>query len=716
MTSIVNIGGEVFYLDDHSSINMVAKNKDKFDAIFGGEAYKGYGLERIKTLFTTYLPHPAHKLDSISTEDKKELLAILTIRLASLTHSNAHTNNTLVKQGYAIYIPTLRELIRTLEGPTKGPSNVVKRVQTLQLEDPQLFMMILRLSWFLTHPSSIEGEKESEWKKLLDASEQLNLFDVVNSIKSAPRVNVKVVRESKDLNAALHATQHPADATQFDNLKERFQAILQILAADKYITSADENLSLNEIKALKGKLPKSAAQLDNEQKAPLFTALGPIFTSIFDLYGDVYTSLVKGTMKNAIIDIPSLSTLLAICNDLFDKGIKGINGKPPQYGIFQLTNVPVSMVEFITKQLQATGNYLNQLSDKKAESSFREKLATLSTVRLSTLINQFGGKANYTDRSNYPFLQLYVDGVNINVLNNESKKKTKKTKTSNSLYIMVAESLDKLAESVNNLTDKPAESVNKLTAKPAKSENNVEATPFLCNSINFSKVVIKDGKADINSTPMDSIIVKNGYNKEHNLIMNTTQLVLCLLSAIHQTFPATVVPYDTEQDRTRAALSAVAVSQDDAQPLAAAVNQVEASVKQVAAASVAVEPESKVEASVAEPVSQESMNIAVASVAVPSVTQPKIEAASVPSTKNQVVAASVAVEPVNQMDASGAVEPAKQEAASGEVPSATQVAAASGAEESEKLAAASVAVPSMNQVKASVEVPFAKQAAASVAV
>ena len=460
---------------------------------------------------------------------------------------------------------------------------------------------------------------------------------------------------------------------------------------------------MNEIKAITGKLPKSAAPLDIEQKAPLFTALGPIFTSIFDLYGDVYTSLVKGTMKDAIIDIPSLSILLAICNDLFDKGIKGINGKPPQYGIFQLTNVPVSMVEFITKQLQATGNYLNQLSDKKAESSFREKLATLSTVRLSTLINKFGGKANYTDRDNYPFLQLYVGGVNINVLNNESKKKTKKTKTSNSLYIMVAESLDKLAESVNNLTDKPAESV-----------NNVEATPFLCQSIDFSKVVIKDGKADINSTPMDSIIVKNGYNKEHNLIMNTTQLVLCLLSAIHQTFPATVVPYDTEQDRTRAALSAVAVSQDDAHPLAAAVNQVEASVKQVAAASVAVEPESKVEASVAEPVpleaavaepvSQESMNIAVASVAVPSVTQPKIEAASVPSTKNQVVAASVAV------------EPAKQEAASGEVPSATQVAAASGAEESEKLAAASVAVPSAKLAAASGEVPSAKLAAASVAV
>jgi hypothetical protein len=671
MTSIVNIGGEVFYLDDHSSINMVAKNKDKFNAIFGGEAYKGYGLERIKTLFTTYLPHPAHQLDSISTEDKQDLLAILTIRLTSLTHSNAHTNNTLVKQGYAIYIPTLRELIRTLEGPTKGPSNVVKRVQTLTLTDPQLFMMILRLSWFLTHPSSIEGEKESEWKKLLDASEQLNLFDVVNSIKSAPRVNVKVVRDSTDLNAALHATQHPADATQFDNLKERFQAILQILAADKYITSADENLSLNEIKALTGKLPKSAAPLDNEQKAPLFTALGPIFTSIFDLYGDVYTSLVKGTMKDAIIDIPSLSILLAICNDLFDKGIKGINGKPPQYGIFQLTNVPVSMVTFITNQLQATGTYLTQLP-KEDQSSFREKLATLSTVRLSTLINKFGGKANYTDRANYPFLQLYVNGVNIDVLKNESKKKTK---TSNSLYIMVAESLDKLAESVNHLTDKPAESVNK-----------VDATPFLRHSIDFSKVVIKDGKADITSTPIESIIVENGYNKEHNLIMNTTQLVLCLLSAIHQTFPATVVPYDTEQDRTRAALFAVAVSQDDAHPLA------EPSINQVAAASVAVEPVPLESTSIAEPLLQEPRNIAVASIAVPSVNQPKIEAA-VPS-MNQVAAASIAVPSVNQP---------KIEAA---VPSMNQV------------AAASIAVPSVNQTKIEAAVPSTKNqvAAASVAV
>jgi hypothetical protein len=169
--------------------------------------------------------------------------------------------------------------------------------------------------------------------------------------------------------------------------------------------------------------------------APLGQAMLPVFRYLRMLFDPIYSVLEQATstsIKRAIL--PHLLLLLHLCNEM---NVSSPTAQRFEFGLYHLKNVPDSLIQFLTEQLNETGQHVSELKTDAERAIFQQQLFQLPKVRLRSLIKNKGGIPTMTNALQSIFhLQFFVVGQNLLIPDEESFKKKNPKVDSKVLQVM----------------------------------------------------------------------------------------------------------------------------------------------------------------------------------------------------------------------------------------------------------------------------------------
>ena len=435
----VDIGGECFnitgttdappetQINTTKSYDFICKSKTQFEKTFKDIIVKFRNTVR---LFRIYLPYQKEQLIGITDKDKVDLKEIIEARITSLQESIKHSNQSIKNMQFVKYHDNLKNLIKDIDATTATTS-------TTSLSDLQgrivgkfpkkrVYYVLMELAWYLLHPKEITTNSDS-WMKLLDAVETLNLGTFIKKIHEKKphdmRIDVDRVGEADKLDKGIS----PPDASA--ELKKRLESILQLFVAQKYLNEplkTNDNGPLvneNTIKELSGKLPvsmisgggnnTSSKNNKNAMNVNSFKisseSVANMMKPFYDFFKEKYdpiTSILSSALPDGL-SLASLSKLLFICQKITSQS-------PIQHGIYRITNIDPSIMEFLRTQLGSVQAYVNDASRADEErKSFTDMAGFVPIVSIKSLLNKFGKSGHYTDPETIPTVRIMMTGMNI---------------------------------------------------------------------------------------------------------------------------------------------------------------------------------------------------------------------------------------------------------------------------------------------------------------
>jgi len=431
LSDYVDIGGECFNvtgtMDAPSVIprenttktyDFVCKSKTEFEKAFRPILAKfPDGLRLIQS----YLPYQRPQLEGIHENEKKPLKDIIEARMASIKSSSEHSNHTVKNMQFEQYYRNLKKLLKEIDeadgSVSSGASlsDVHKRIKD-NFSKERIYYVLMELAYYLLHPEQIKNNAD-EWMKLLDSVETLNLGAIVKSLHDTNQhtmsINVDRVEKATVLD---ETTLSPYDDTA--ELKKRLEAIMQLFMTRKYLKKMARNskgpiVNDDTINELKSKLPRPMKGGDHNDIKPIAissNSVANMMTPFFEYFKQKYepiTSVLSSASHVEDLSLVSLAKLLFICQNIAAQ-------KPLAHGIYKLTHVDPTVIEFLTNQLGAVQAYLNVAErtdeDKK---TFADAVKMIPAVSITSLFNKFGKSGHYTDPDAIPKLQFLIRPLNV---------------------------------------------------------------------------------------------------------------------------------------------------------------------------------------------------------------------------------------------------------------------------------------------------------------
>ena len=449
-SDFVDIGGECFNItgttnspppietNTTKSYDLVCKSKTEFDKTF-----RSILVEGDLRLIRTYLPYQKTQLQGIQQHEKEALMLFVKKRMTSLQESSQHSNNSIKNMQFVKYYKNLEKLLEEIKTasattPTTSLSDLQTRIK-YKFPKKRVYYVLMELAWYLLHPTEITSNSDS-WMKLLDTVETLNLGKFVESIHKFNEHSMKVDVDHVEKATVLDAStlSKPDDSAE---LKARLESILQLFVMKKYLEAPLQKNTkgpvVNEktIKELSGKLAKpmihlgggnntnvmnvtpinttSATNNKNAMNVNSFKisseSVANMMKPFYDFFKEKYdpiTSVLSSDLPDGL-SLVSLSKLLFICQKITSQS-------PIQHGIYRITNIDPSIMEFLRTQLGSVQAYVNDASrtdeDRK---SFTDMAGFVPIVSIKSLLNKFGKSGHYTDPETIPTVRIMMTGMNI---------------------------------------------------------------------------------------------------------------------------------------------------------------------------------------------------------------------------------------------------------------------------------------------------------------
>ena len=425
LSDYVDIGGECFAVidtvepppqNDSKTYDLICKSKTEFRKIFG-DIIRQY--PDTVSLFRAYLPYGETQLQGLQHSDKAMLKKIIEARMETLKSSIASSNQTIKNIQFVRYYDNLSALLKTIDqakgmGVTTTPAQLQARIKKLSKE--RIFYILLEMAWKLIHPEMIERGTEDTWMKMLDNVDALTLGRLVESIqgindptKYSRRIDIEQVERAS--NSIVHAASPPDDAVE---LRRRLEAILQVLTVKRYLKKPVLNAKgpiVNDttITGLNKQLSKSMTPSQTGgaiSMISLYDAMAP-FYEFFEKKYEPITTILSNAPAVESISLPSLAQLLFVCEKISSRS-------PPDHGIYRVTNLDVSVMDYLRGQLGTIRTHLTDPSvteEQKAE--YTKSAELLPIVSITSLLNKFGKSGHYNDPKKIPHLQIMMVGQNM---------------------------------------------------------------------------------------------------------------------------------------------------------------------------------------------------------------------------------------------------------------------------------------------------------------
>jgi uncharacterized membrane protein YgcG len=415
---IVDIGGDRYFTGSQKPYNKGFKGRKDFISAFGDNPK----TEDLLRKYMPYRITPSDvKVDS--DDDRKKLLNILQIRFDNIMR-NLKDATELQKRNFNYInlqkiSENILEIIQKLgrsdikAEPIENTKNVEcveakKEIKKISGDKNLRFRLILQIAWYLLHPDEVPQEVRCKWAKLIEGLSSLQLRDVVAEIQGVSgavsadaltveplnyfkKINLSNVAKSKTINEVFDTAVKSATTKDLatEQMKARLESLLKILEMKKYLDRKDDKTINNSIKKIGrsminnpmnsgdsgnsgvsgvssdsgiikgGKSSKSGKGSSrggggNALDKPLRIAMKPLYDHFKHMYDPIYSFLeesIQDFKKNKTnkLSIPSLTTLLHICNNL-----------KTQYGVYKITGINSSSVNFIKSMLTYTEGYMKE--------------------------------------------------------------------------------------------------------------------------------------------------------------------------------------------------------------------------------------------------------------------------------------------------------------------------------------------------------------------
>lgn len=543
----VDIGGDQYYIGSEKPIELGFKSYKNFQDSFGNDPRTEQLIR--KYLFYSLKDKKTTKFET--PDDKQQLINILKKRAKQLEESKQFTSSTLKNTQIQRSFLNIQRLIQQFEGPEyKGfelpklpeitsPFGCQKAKKHIrEISQDHLFQIILEIAWYLLHPNKVPQKIECDWANLIKQLDTLRLGDIVSQIHQLEqdqhinpsenafnyfkKINIQNVAKADTLDSALKLAQELATKIQGDNandlIKQRLKTLLEILTMKKYLSGdiqvnedrmkiIDSPDTINKIKKSMITNPMSGGAAKTLEK-PLGIAMNPMFDYFKAVYHPIYdfveSNLItysKNTNSLKKVIIPQLTTLLHICNNLnpSNNTTAGLN----TYGIYKITNVDSTIIEFINSMLKSTITHISTYKDDIERNIFNEQLFKLPKVRLSSLVNKFENINTYKDPDSLPYIQFFTVGGNINLISKEKFMDPSKPEMTEQVFNSVTEFFTP--------TD--------LYILCTKSENVKQNIPMNIYQIDYDSIDVGDKSIKINNIP------DNYFNKNKEPILYLENLV-----------------------------------------------------------------------------------------------------------------------------------------------------------------------------------------------
>jgi hypothetical protein len=318
---------------------------------------KEYSLETVKSLCKKYLPFSGPTLDTITSEDKKKLIAILKLyREDIIIHSAASNGNSLLQSRFRAYLPSVKALIEQLSESSKQKAKKADKLKTIldKFDEKKIPFILMRLAWLLKHPDKITANYDVDDSiKLFESIQSLKLDKLIESLNgfkddtSLPSMDD--FKKAEDVGALSKKT--PSD--DFETL---FKEMVTILTAKGYLDQSYDKERLEK------RLPRSLIPKDTNSSS--FRLLSPLFTMVFGVYDPFVVRFIESikTYESLPAILVSLMKLSYVMNHLWALP----NDEPKRDRLFRIT-VDKDIVEYLGRHTGALNEFIKNLEKEKKD-------------------------------------------------------------------------------------------------------------------------------------------------------------------------------------------------------------------------------------------------------------------------------------------------------------------------------------------------------------
>jgi hypothetical protein len=298
--------------------------------------------------------------DSLLLNDK------LRSRLRKMKHTNEFTSMDVKNKKLQHDIVQMERLIESLREPQNTSPNAPLATLPASMHDineNDKLEFIIKIAWILSHIDDAPDDVQEKWKRIRKQTEDLSLSDLMTHMNE-----MTPSQESLNYFKNMEANESPLPS---DEMEKRVQNLLDILHIKRYLSTHSNG--------------------SDRLSHPLQNAMGSVIRRFKDIFDPLYTVLEKGIPSSLENTLPSLLLTLHLCDILRNK---------PK-GLYRITDVPSTLLAFVTQQLDAVQEYVTT-HGKKRQDEFHRQVYALSTQ-------------SYTNENN-SIIQLYVKDHNIRLL------------------------------------------------------------------------------------------------------------------------------------------------------------------------------------------------------------------------------------------------------------------------------------------------------------
>lgn len=317
---------------------------------------------------TTKVPHG---------EDSLILHGKLRDRLRKMKHTNEFTSKDVKSRKLEHDIVQMEHLIESLHEPMaslnaslNASPNVSLNVSPATMHDiseNDKLEFIIKMAWVLLHIDDAPDDIQEKWKAIRKQTDDISLSELMAHMN-------EMAPPQESLNYFKNMEMNESNQSNGE-MEPRIQNLLDILHIKKYLSTHTPNGS-------------------NRLSHSLQNAMGSVIRRFKDIFDPLYSVLEKGIPSSLENILPSLLLTLHLCDIL--------RSKPK--GLYRITDVPSSLLTFVTHQLDAVQNYLTKSKaiSKKRQEEFYRQVYALSTQSFKN--------------ENNPIIQLYIKDHNIRLL------------------------------------------------------------------------------------------------------------------------------------------------------------------------------------------------------------------------------------------------------------------------------------------------------------
>ena len=286
-TDTIDVGGIIYRMDGTPSVNYMYRGIDDFAKTFNPISTKtGIPLPIIQKLFQKYMnasPYMNSDYSAIRKKDKDMIRTILLEYLNQLQRSkDAVGGNAIIGINFDRTSLNIKEILSKLDGPSDDsnvPLTCKENRKVLKEISPDIRrLMILELSWLLSHPKKIKSKEECMWAEKVAELSTIRLRDLTKNMENIKQLSEDVAKMDEN-----------------DAVRQRIEQLLQVYGITKIMkeTATVEKSTTEKTEQTEKteKTEKTEQSGGNIMSTKFSTALDYAINPLFDFIKSKYTPI-----------------------------------------------------------------------------------------------------------------------------------------------------------------------------------------------------------------------------------------------------------------------------------------------------------------------------------------------------------------------------------------------------------------------------------------